>query len=122
MQPIGEDDTNTGLFGPKMWQPWAQNLIDKGASFNAADADAFGHSLFDSGFVFSATRDELKGMQTPLLLLYGNDQAHPRGISVEVEQLLPNVETVYEWREGDAVTQATERMRAFLRSHQLVSA
>jgi len=122
MQPIGEDDTNPGLFGPKMWQPWGQNLIDKGAGFSMEQVDHFGHSLFDSGFVFTATRDALKAIQTPLLLLYGDDQAHPRGVSVEVESLLPNVETVQRWREPADVSEATERMRTFLRSHQLVSA
>lgn len=122
MQPIGEDDTNPGLFGPNMWRPWGQNLVDKGASFSMEQVDAFGHSLFDSGFVFTATRDELKNIRTPLLLLYGNDQAHPQGISVEVQQLLPNVEVVREWREGDALQEATQRMREFLRSHQLVNA
>jgi pimeloyl-ACP methyl ester carboxylesterase len=122
MQPIGEDDTNPGLFGPRMWQPWGQNLVDRGASFSMEQVDQFGHSLFDSGFVFTATRDELKAMQTPLLLLYGDDAAHPRGISVEVESLLPNVQSVQRWREPEDVAEATERMRAFLHSHQLVSA
>ena len=41
---------------------------------------------------------------------------------VEVESLLPNVETVKQWREPDDVSVATEHMRTFLRSHQLVSA
>src|SRR6185312_17041024 len=108
MQPIGEDETNPGLFGPNMWRPWGQNLVDKGASFSMQQVDAFGHSLFDSGFVFTATRDELKNIRTPLLLLYGNDQAHPQGISVEVQQLLPNVQVVREWREGEALQEATQ--------------
>jgi pimeloyl-ACP methyl ester carboxylesterase len=123
MQPIGADDTNPGLFGPNMWRPWGQNLIDKGsAGLSMEQVDAFGHSLFDSGFVFTATRDDLKAMQTPLLLLYGSDPAHPQGISEEVEQLLPNVQVIREWREGEAVRDATERMREFLRAHQLVGA
>ena len=28
MQPIGDDHTNAGVFGPEMWRPWGQNLID----------------------------------------------------------------------------------------------
>jgi pimeloyl-ACP methyl ester carboxylesterase len=122
MQPIGEDESNPGLFGPDMWRPWGQNLIDKGASFSAADVDAFGHGLFDPGFVFTATREDLKRFQTPLLLLYGDDKAHPRGISEEVARLLPNVEVIERWREADVVPQVTEQMRRFLQAHQLVSA
>ena len=122
MQPIGADESNPDAFGPDMFRPWGQNLIDKGASFSAADVDAFGHGLFDSGFVFSATRDELKTFNTPLLLLYGDDRAHPKGISLEVAKLLPNVEVIERWRDADVVPQVTEQMRRFLQSHQLVGA
>src|SRR5205823_2048591 len=122
MQPIGHDETNAGAFGPDTWRPWGQGLIDKGASFRTDDVDAFGHGLFDSGFVFSVTRYFLRSIQTPLLLLYGNDRAHPRGVSVEAGSLLPNVEQIEEWRDAQVVPQAVERMRTFLRAHQLVSA
>jgi pimeloyl-ACP methyl ester carboxylesterase len=122
MQPIGNDDTNPGTFGPATWQPWGQALIDKGASFSVGDVDAFGHALFDSGFVFSVSREFLRTIQTPMLLLYGNDKAHPRGISVEVASLLPNVEQIERWRDPDVVADVTRRMRDFLRSHELVSA
>jgi pimeloyl-ACP methyl ester carboxylesterase len=122
MQPIGHDDSNAGTFGANTWQPWGQNLIDKGASFTMDDVDAFGHGLFDSGFVFTATRDELKSFQTPMLLMYGNDRAHPRSVSVEVGTLLPNVQIIEEWKNEADVPRAVEQMRAFLRSHQLVAA
>jgi pimeloyl-ACP methyl ester carboxylesterase len=117
MQPIGHDETNDGVFGPEMWTPWGQNLIDKGARFNLQTLDAFGHAMFDPGFVFSVSRDFLKSVQTPLLLLYGNDRAHPRGVSVEVAGLLPNVETIERWRDADVVPDVTERIRAFLTTH-----
>jgi pimeloyl-ACP methyl ester carboxylesterase len=122
MQPIGEDATNPGTFGPEMWRPWGQNLIDRGAPLSMDQVDAFGHALFDSGFVFSATREQLKTLRTPLQLLYGDDRAHPRGISQEVASLLPNVEVIERWRDPEVVPEVTERMRAFLRAHQLVSA
>jgi pimeloyl-ACP methyl ester carboxylesterase len=122
MQPIGHDASNDGMFGPDMWRPWGQNLIDKGASFSSEEVDAFGHGLFDAGFVFTASRDDLKSMQTPLLLLYGDDRAHPRGVSVEVASLLPNVQTIETWRDGAVAAEVTEQMRTFLRAHQLVSA
>jgi pimeloyl-ACP methyl ester carboxylesterase len=120
MQPIGHDETNDGAFGPDMWRPWGQGLIDNGASFSMEDVDAFGRGLFGSGFVFTATREELASFQTPLLLMYGNDRAHPRGVSVEVGKLLPKVEIIEEWKSESVVRQATEQMRAFLRAHRLV--
>jgi pimeloyl-ACP methyl ester carboxylesterase len=117
MQPIGHDETNDGVFGPDMWTPWGQNLIDKGARFDTAMVDAFGHAMFDSDFVFSVSREFLKTAQTPQLLLYGADRAHPRGVSVEVAGLLPNVETIERWKDADVVPEVTERIRTFLTSH-----
>ncbi|HLZ31642.1 MAG TPA: alpha/beta fold hydrolase [Chloroflexota bacterium] len=117
MQPIGHDETNDGVFGPDMWTPWGQNLIDKGAHFDLETLDAFGHALFDSDFVFSVSRDFLKSAQTPLLLLYGSDHAHPRGVSVEVAGLLPNVETIERWRDPDVVPAVIDQVRAFLKTH-----
>jgi pimeloyl-ACP methyl ester carboxylesterase len=122
MQPIGHDETNDGLFGPDMWTPWGQNLIDKGAGFNLETLNAFGHALFDPDFVFSVSRDFLKSVKTPLLLLYGEDRAHPRGVSVEVAGLLPNVESIERWRDPDVVPDVTERMRAFLMTHATAGA
>jgi pimeloyl-ACP methyl ester carboxylesterase len=122
MQPIGHDETNHGAFSAETWTPWGQNLIDRAAPFGMDTVDAFGHGLFDSGFVFSVSRDFLRTVRTPLLLLFGNDRAHPRGISVEVGSLLPNVEQIERWRDPEVVPEVVGRMRNFLRAHQFVSA
>lgn len=117
MQPIGHDETNPGTFGPQTWEPWGKALIDEGATFDAAAVDRFGHRLFDRGFVFSVDRDFLRTIRTPLLLLYGNDRAHPRGVSVELAGLLPNVETIERWKDPDTAPAAEAKMREFLRRH-----
>jgi pimeloyl-ACP methyl ester carboxylesterase len=115
MQPIGHDDSNEGSFGPGMWTPWGESLISNGSKLTLDEVNAFGHSLFDQGFVFSADRDLLKTFQTPLMLLHGNDRAHPKGVSIEVGSLLPNVEIVERWRDEDVVPEVTEKMRTFLK-------
>jgi pimeloyl-ACP methyl ester carboxylesterase len=122
MQPIGHDETNQGAFGPQTWTPWGEKLIEDGADFTMEQVEAFGHAMFDSPFVFSVSRDFLRTVQTPMLLLYGNDRAHPIGVSKEVAALLPNVEVVERWRDPDVVPEVTEIMRAFLRSHTPVKA
>jgi pimeloyl-ACP methyl ester carboxylesterase len=117
MQPIGHDETNPGAFGPDTWNPWGESLRENGAEFSQETLDAFGHALFDPGFVFSVSREFLRTVQTPMLLLDGNDRAHPKGISVEVASLLPNVERIERWRDPDIVPEVTEQMRRFLRTH-----
>jgi pimeloyl-ACP methyl ester carboxylesterase len=117
MQPIGHDETNMGRFGPDMWTPWGENLVQNGAPFSMNDVNAFGHALFDSGFVFSVDREFLKTVTTPLMLLYGNDPAHPRGVSLEVASLLPHAQKIETWKAPDTVSPAVEQMRAFLNAH-----
>ncbi len=117
MQPIGVDRDDPGYFGPSMWTPWGETLIANGAQFDAATVDAYGHALFDAGGVFSVPLQFLRTIRTPMLLLDGNDRAHPKATSEEVAALLPNVERVERWREEHAVATATERIRAFLRQH-----
>jgi pimeloyl-ACP methyl ester carboxylesterase len=117
LQPIGLNPEQPDVFGPDRWRPWGQSLIDEGADFTMETVDAFGHSLFDSDFVFAVSRDFVKTIRTPMLLLDGNDAAHPKETSEEVAALLPNVERVERWKTAEAVGPATEKVRAFLRAH-----
>ena len=92
-------------------------MIDKGADLKMETVDAYGHNLFDSGGVFSVSYDFVKTVKTPLLLMDGNDLAHPKVTSDEIAELLPNIERIERWRDEDVVASATEAMRAFLRKH-----
>jgi pimeloyl-ACP methyl ester carboxylesterase len=117
MQPIGVDPSDPSYFGPKMWTPWGENLIAKGANLTTEQVDAYGHNLFDPGFVFSVDQEFVKTIKTPLLLLDGDDLAHPKVTSVELAGLLPGLERVERWKEPEVVAEATEKMRSFLRRH-----
>jgi pimeloyl-ACP methyl ester carboxylesterase len=117
MQPIGLDETNPGAFGEATWQPWGESLIEQGHQLSMDEVAAFGHGLFDPGFVFSVSREFISAIKTPLLLMDGNDRAHPKGISEEIARLLPGIERIERWREPDAVAYATEGMRRFLRAN-----
>jgi pimeloyl-ACP methyl ester carboxylesterase len=117
MQPIGVDASDPSYFGPRMWTPWGENLIANGANVTMEQVDAYGHNLFDPGFVFSVDQAFVKTITTPLLLLDGDDLAHPKATSVELAGLLPSMERVERWRDSDVVADATERMRSFLHRH-----
>jgi pimeloyl-ACP methyl ester carboxylesterase len=117
MQPIGLDPADPGYFGPRMWTPWGENLVSKGRGITMDQVEAYGHNLFDSGGVFSVPLDFVKTVETPLLLLDGDDAAHPKHTSVELAGLLPGMERVERWKEPDVVAEATETMRSFLHRH-----
>ncbi len=116
-QPIGLVDSNHATFQDGIWKPWAEALAAKRDDLTSAQVAAFGAAMWGGDFVFSVTRDFLRTVSTPLLILEGNDMAHPRETSLEVASLLPNVEYLERWRPDDAVPGAIERVRAFLKTH-----
>ena len=116
-QPIGTDETNPGTFGPRMYTPWGEDLASKRPEISTDDVRLFGEGLFKGDFVLSVPREFLPTVQTPLLVLPGNDMAHPTGVGLEVARLLPNSELLEDWKTPEAVPGTVERIRAFLRAH-----
>jgi pimeloyl-ACP methyl ester carboxylesterase len=116
-QPIGLVDTNHQTFQDGIWRPWAEALAARRDDVTSEQVDAFGNAMWGGDFVFSVDRAFLSTVQTPLLILEGNDMAHPQSISREVASLLPNAEYLERWRRPEDVPGAVERVRAFLKSH-----
>jgi hypothetical protein len=118
MQPIGIDDTNPGFFNPRIYKDWGANLAATREDISAEDIETFGQRMWSGDFVFTATREFLKTVHTPMLVLPGYDQAHPTGVGLEVAQLLPNSELRENWKEpAEAVPGTIEHMRRFLKTH-----
>jgi hypothetical protein len=83
--------------------------------------DSFYANLYAPGFAYSVDREFVAGCQTPCLVLAGNDAAHPFAIAEEIARLLPRAEFIPEWKAGEPLTVATERMKQFLRDHTPVA-
>jgi pimeloyl-ACP methyl ester carboxylesterase len=79
--------------------------------------DAFYRNLYAPGFVYCVDRAFVSKVNTPCLVLAGNDEAHPYPISEELSKLLPNCEFIAEWKTGAALTSAKARIKAFLSKH-----
>jgi pimeloyl-ACP methyl ester carboxylesterase len=95
---------------------WAKGLKDHPEATEQV-LDSFYNNLYAPGFVYSADRDFVKSVQTPCMVLYGNDDAHPYPISDEIAKLLPNNEAIVEWKTGAALEAARPRVMAFLKQH-----
>jgi hypothetical protein len=67
--------------------------------------------------VYCVDRALVSQVNTPCLVLAGNDEAHPYSISEELSKLLPNSEFIAEWKTGAALTQAKARVKEFLAKH-----
>ena len=118
MQPIGSDHTNPGFFGPRMYTEWGENLAKRRPDVTMDQVNAFGQNMFKADFIESVPREFLTSVQTPLLVMPGNDPAHPTGVGLEVARLLPHSELLEQWKEPkEIVPQTIERVRQFLRAH-----
>jgi pimeloyl-ACP methyl ester carboxylesterase len=101
---------------PARFNGWAETLKDHPEATEPV-LDAFCHNLYAAGFVYCVDRGFVSKVQTPCLVLAGNDEAHPYPISEELSRLLPNCEFVAEWKTGAALNAAKTRVKEFLSKH-----
>ena len=69
-------------------------------------------------FVFTATRDFVRGCQAPVLILPDDVPAHPLAVAMECAMLAPKAEvSMYPWKEPkERIPLAVRQIRSFLRS------
>ena len=115
--PIGLSAINRGHYMYGFYQ-WAEEL-PSGTFKEPVSVDltaaAMCENLFGSDFVFSVSREFVRSMQTPTLVLPGRDMAHPEEIALETARLAPNVELRMGWQ--DDLAAAGAAVRAFLAAH-----
>jgi pimeloyl-ACP methyl ester carboxylesterase len=98
---------------PPRFDAWAETLTDHPEA-TAEVLDAFYRNLYAPGFAYSVDRAFVAKIETPCLVLAGNDDAHPYPISEELARLLPHCEFVPEWKTGAALAAARIRAKEFL--------
>jgi pimeloyl-ACP methyl ester carboxylesterase len=114
-QPIGR----VGAMAPgrsARFNAWAETITDHPEATPEV-LDAFHQNLYGPGFVYSVDRAFVSSVQTPCMVLAGNDEAHPLPISEEVSKLLPKCEFIREWKQGQPLTDAKVRIKEFLAKH-----
>jgi hypothetical protein len=75
--------------------------------------------MWGGDFVLNVSKEFVGSVQTPMLVMPGNDPAHPRSVGLEVAELLPNSELLVDWREPpEIVPQTIEKVRAYLKAHE----
>jgi len=114
--PIGLNNGNRDMFRA-MFDEWADEIAPEHPEADAATMRAFRERLFGGEFVFSTPREFVRGCQTPLLVLPGDDDFHPTATAQEIVDLAPNAELLSPWRTPDVVAQTVERVRTFLKAN-----
>jgi hypothetical protein len=71
-------------------------------------------------FVFTATRDFVRGCQTPVLVLPDDVPSHPYAVALESAMLAPNSQvSLYPWKDiPERIPLAIRHVRQFLRANR----
>ena len=101
---------------PARFNAWAETLTDHPEATSQV-LDAFCKNLYAPGFAYCCDRDFARTVNTPCLVLAGNDEAHPYPISEELSRLIPGCEFVKEWKTEPALTAAKAKVTEFLAKH-----
>ena len=117
-QPIGMVESNVDLFHNQIWSTWGQDLVANREDITEDSMKEFGRQMWQHDFLLSVDRDFARTVQTPMLVMPGNDAAHPREIGLELAEMLPNAELLDNWKApAEVVPHTVEAVRAFLKKH-----
>jgi hypothetical protein len=114
------------LFYQNNIKGWGPGLCERRPDITMAMVDAFLKKMYLSNpdFVFTVTRDFVRGCQTPILVLPDDVPAHPYAVAMESARLAPNAEvSIYPWKETkDQIAEALRHVHRFLGAHAPVTA
>ena len=121
-QTVGHRDDDPDVMYRSGRDVWAPELLKRRPDLTMATIEAYLHALYRErpDFVYSVSREFVRGCQTPMLVMPDDTASHPLQASVEVAALAPRAQsTVFPWREpAELKAKTIEQVRAFLRTHQ----
>jgi pimeloyl-ACP methyl ester carboxylesterase len=122
-QPVGwrpemRDPKYPGTF----WKGWPVAINAKRPEISVQTAEQFAAKMFESNpdFVFTVSRDFVKGCQNPVLVMPDEVPAHPYAVAMECAMLAPKAEvSMFPWKEPkERVPLAVRQIHSFLKAHR----
>lgn len=121
-QPSGFRAEQPTLFYDNNMKGWGPELVKRRPEISLAEVDRFLTRMYRTGadFVFTVTRDFVRGCQTPVLILPDDIPAHPYAVAMEAAMLAPKAEvSMFPWKEPkERIPLAVRQIRSFLRAHR----
>src|ERR1700691_2710876 len=125
-QPSGSRPEMRDLFYQNNIKGWGPALCSRRPDITMDKVDAFLTKMYRTNpdFVFTVTRDFVRGCQTPILVLPDDVPAHPYVVAMETVRLARNAEaSIYQWKESkNQIAEALGHVRRFLLAHAPVTA
>ena len=94
-----------------------KTVRERDPSITEETVQSFGRNMFGGDFVFSVSRDFVRGCRIPMFLQPGTDVPHPAATSAEIEKLAPNLEVQEDWRGPTYLAESIRRVGDFLTRH-----
>jgi pimeloyl-ACP methyl ester carboxylesterase len=123
-QPVGwRPEMRDPMYPGTFWKTWAPALTAKRPEITMPMAEQFATRMFETNpdFVFTVTRDFVRGCQNPILILPDDAPAHPYAVAMECAMLAPKAEvSIFPWKEPkERIPLAVRQIHSFLKAHRL---
>ena len=109
-------------FAGSFWATWPGLVTAKWPEITMQTTDQFVTNMFETNpdFVFTVTRDFVRGCQNPILVLPDEVPSHPYAVAMETVHLAPNAQvSLYPWKDTpDKIPLAVRHIRTFLRAYR----
>ena len=120
-QPSGFRPELPTQFYDNNMKGWGPEFVKKNPTYTMKDVSTFLDKMYNTNpdFVFTVSRDFVKGCKTPILVLPDDSPPHPYKVAMEVALLSPNAQvSLYPWKkEAATVPLAVRHVRMFLEAH-----
>lgn len=124
-QPSGWRPEMPTLSYDNNMKTWGPELCARRPDITMEMVDKFLTNMYRNraDFVYTVTRDFVRGCQTPILVLPDDVPAHPYAVAMETVRLAPNAQvSLYPWKDTpDKIPLAVRHIRTFLRAYRPVA-
>ncbi len=125
-QPVGHRPDDPDVMHRSGQNVWATELMSNRPEITSSEVEAYLHALYRvyPDFVYSVTRDFVRGCSTPMLVMPDDVPAHPYQVCEDIVALAPNAQaTIYPWKDTpESKAEAVAQVRTFLDAHKPVAA
>jgi pimeloyl-ACP methyl ester carboxylesterase len=125
-QPSGWRPEMPTLSYDNNMKTWGPELCARRPDITMEMVDKFLTNMYRArgDFVYTVSRDFVRGCQTPILVLPDDVPAHPYAVAMETVRLAPNAQvSLYPWKDTpDKIPLAVRHIRTFLRAHRPAAA
>jgi len=120
-QPSGYRPEMPNLFYENNIKGWGPKLVEGRPELSMTMVSDFLNSMYTNkaDFVFTVSRDFVRGCKTPVLVLPDDVPAHPYKVAMEAALLAPNSQvSLYPWKDTpDKIPVAVRHINMFLRAN-----